>query len=336
MRRTCWLAIVGLALVAAVLLAVGVPNGPNTMAERLPRAASALLAAFAVALCLNWQLRIESDGLSRRRVFRRDDWSWDDVGSGRLEKPKGFGLIDPARPWWRRRLSLDCLDPADRCAVLSSINARYRLPPPPNLPLCVELRVNDRMRLNLDALGVSLRKRWNKGSSFAAWSEVQRIEFLRADAPRRNFIWLEMQLPGETIRLGEPSNWDRRPLRWTGASHDVVSEFLKANAACCNIVDRTSLDEPTREDLEHQLRACLDRQRSMRVFALVVVLAVAGFVTWAALSKGSGALAFAGIAIAMLGVFLAPILVMQHRIDRASVSELRRQLAAAAPPAERA
>lgn len=298
------------------------------MAERLHRTGLACLCAAATALCLNWQLRVGGEGLSRRRVFLWDSWTWDDLRSGRLRKARGFGLVDPSRPWWRRHLSFAWLDERDLRAVLSLVNASYRLPAPLSAPR-VTLRVGSRLQLSMDNLGISPRRRRAERAEFIRWKDVPRIEIRRTDVPRHDFLRLTFHLAAETIRLGEPTARDSRPKRWSGATSEVVREFLKSNAGECAVIERILLDEPNIEDLEHQLKMCQENLRYGRWLAVVASVIAAGFVAWSAWLRGGAVPFFAIFVFAGMGLLISPVFILQTRAVRASIVMIQKKLAPA-------
>jgi hypothetical protein len=88
--------------------------------------------------------------------YRWDLWPWDDLASGRIEKRHPHTLFDPVRPWWRRRLALEFMAPAEIRRAMELVNARYRLPEPPEIPEALDIRYGFRRRALLDAKGICI------------------------------------------------------------------------------------------------------------------------------------------------------------------------------------
>ncbi len=156
LQRCCWYVVLSTPALAAVLVWVGrfvQGRGAGGMDPRLVLWAAL---ACAAASAFNWRLRLDECGIARRRLFRWDLWTWDDLASGRIPKMHVYVLADPARPWWRRRLNLGCMAADDIQTVLAAINARYRLPPPPDLPDRLAITWGFRQRAVLDHNGLEL------------------------------------------------------------------------------------------------------------------------------------------------------------------------------------
>src|SRR5262245_41855020 len=60
-------------------------------------------------------LRVDLDGVSRRRFLSWDLWSWEAFATGQIQQgPALDSFVDPKKPVWRRHLFLEFLADEDR------------------------------------------------------------------------------------------------------------------------------------------------------------------------------------------------------------------------------
>jgi len=94
---------------AYYVLAAGVPLAlvAYWVAADIGKMGFVFLLCMTMIVPIRWALRIDNQGIARRLLFRWDVWTWADFSSGRIEKRHPHTLVDPERPWWRRKLSLE-------------------------------------------------------------------------------------------------------------------------------------------------------------------------------------------------------------------------------------
>jgi hypothetical protein len=114
-RRCLWyvcLSFVGLACLGGWLQreVIGRP-----LHDVLVGVVSMLIVSLGAALTLRWRLHVGVDGITRRRVFWEDRWTWSDFASGRLRKPEGSmaafvlgGVGDSALIIYRGQIASQC------------------------------------------------------------------------------------------------------------------------------------------------------------------------------------------------------------------------------------
>ncbi len=135
LRRIAWYCAIGFVGIAPLFVWNGVfreaprPAGELTLWSICLTAAYPALFAFFWFVVLRWKLRVDQDGVSRRRLFRWEFWPWSAFESGRIQK-RGDTFYDPTRPWWRRRLGVFCLGNNDFQDLIDRVNSRHQLPPP--------------------------------------------------------------------------------------------------------------------------------------------------------------------------------------------------------------
>ena len=142
-------------------------------------------------------LRIDQQGIWRRRMFRWDMWPWAAFASGAIRQADlQVSFVFSAKPWWYRYLHLTYLAPADREAVAGRIHQIWR-PPPLNLPdrMSIEYGIGHRLTVSPDGIRVS---RWRRVDQTYPWSDVKHVAVSRLDHSRRDFHRLKIVLVGGT------------------------------------------------------------------------------------------------------------------------------------------
>jgi hypothetical protein len=213
-------------------------------------------------VALRWKMRIDNRGVSRRWFFRWDLWPWERISSGRIEKRHPHTLVDPDRPWWRRRLSLALMAPADITRAMELVNARYRLPGPPEIPNDLDIHYGFRRRVRFDARGICIEAR-GEARQFL-WSEVIRVRITRMDRLRRDFKSLEMTLPDREIEFTHVSTQYGTVPSWRGATPAVVNAFLERYVSADRIdIDVFGEPPPTRIGVQKSLDRTKTAVRSL-------------------------------------------------------------------------
>lgn len=323
-RRCCWYLIVGFGLIVVVASLIGPmapQRGPADIARTLVVVGLLWLAMFAA---LQWKLRLDEHGISRRLLFYWDHWNWSDFASGRIRKLVSHTLYDQERPLWRRRLGLGFLEDRDRQVVLGIINAYYVLPPPPAVPETLTLRYGFRRKVTFDEGGIHLTDK-NVPREFQ-WNELRHVHMTRLDPLRRDFVSLQIALPDEVIELKYVTHQGGTSPTWRGATADEVNEFLFAHVPSDRIDVSTPEEQSlNREVIERELKEAIKQQRQMK-FCLTIFGAplVACFV-WLALQRG----VFQGaVMIGMMAIPTVPLyiyIVRAHRERVAKNTELLRK-----------
>jgi hypothetical protein len=226
---------------------------------------------------LSWRLELDGEGLVRRRLGLRDDWRWDDFASGRVEKHYQFMLLDPERPWWRRKLVLDSLLDADRQQVLAALNRHYRLPAAPPLPESLTIR----FRLNGTATfarhGIQVAERGQPADY--RWADVQHLHIARGDALRRDFAELNLVLPVREIELRMVTHQGGTSPTWRGATAEEINNFLLAHVPEERVSVDTAGQRPhAQRDVEREAQRL---RGNLKQFALG--MAVCGLLSFGAL-----------------------------------------------------
>jgi hypothetical protein len=317
LRRCCWYGIAGAVVCAATASWVAwVFPGANAHA---PQTACIpfLLAIVALAALLRWKVRLDADGLTRRWLFRSDLWTWDDLASGRIRKLYPYTLLDPERPWWRRKLRLGHLAADDILAVFAAINTRYRLPPPPEIGDTLTIKWGLRRAATFDRKGVQISKRGVP--RMFLWHEVRQIQFTRMDPLRRDFKRLAIVLPDEEIELTLVTHQGGTSPTWRGATPEELSEFLLRHLAP-EQVDTVIAGEPLkREQIERKLKAARKSSRDLVIVLSVFGPLLLGSLVWMAIDSS---VVQALVMTVFSAVFLGLLLVFIYRSQRKAIAEL--------------
>lgn len=185
--------------------------------------------ALAGLLPLRWRMRIDSQGVWRRRIGRWRLWSWDDFASGRIR----YGvsdrrLVDPALPWWRRELSLETLSPMNSDLVWKWISLAWVRPEPVAVPATLEFGTGELLRrpvrMNAEGLEIGAGRRQQRFS----WNQVIRLEIKRWRHEREDFYELLLQLPDRKIHLRRQRQYGIESRNWKGAEPEVIAQFLQS------------------------------------------------------------------------------------------------------------
>lgn len=197
------------------------------------------LAAFMPAV-LVWQsaIRIDAEGIWRRRLIRWDLWPWEAFMDGKIQDKTSIDSFRyPEKPLYWRHLHLEFLIDQDRRLIHEAI-AKVRNRPKIELPEELTISYQFRRHARLTREGIQLWRGKREPGPVIPWVEISPIELIRIDHDRRDFWKLEFPRPaGGTIRLmfihGSPS--------WSGADAEVIAAFLSrhvpsdrlhVNAAC--------------------------------------------------------------------------------------------------------
>jgi hypothetical protein len=319
-RRCCWYVLGATPVLAAISLGVGWLSNRGVL-EMVAGATTFGLLTLALLAALRWELRVDEQGIVRRRLFfLSDSWTWADFASGRIRK-LSHSLDDPQRPWWRRILCLDLLSDHERQQLLAELNAHYQLPPEPVIPNALTIRYGFRRSVRLSDRGIRAVR--GRSSTEYPWESVRNIHITRLDPLRRDFCSLLIVLPDQELEL----NYARgnSPV-WSGPKPEVVDGFLLGHAAY-EIVDTCIAGEPCRNraHLERQIRGIEKTRRQFTTIMAVLLTVFIGALVWTAITEGV-------ILALVLGGIYAPLyasMVLFVSLDqRKKLRDLKRALGA--------
>ncbi|MCH7687153.1 MAG: hypothetical protein IH899_10810, partial [Planctomycetes bacterium] len=96
----------------------------------------AVVLIFLSIVAFRWRLRVDSEGIHRRRLRRWDLWPWTAFQSGQVYMASSFPLSYwfPTKPWGRRGLVLEQLSREAADCVRETIEHFWRPPPSPDVP----------------------------------------------------------------------------------------------------------------------------------------------------------------------------------------------------------
>lgn len=334
LRRSCWYVVVAAPLLAGVAFwTLRFVQDRNPLGEGLTYTFFAVL-PLAMIPPLRWKLRITEDGIERRRVFRWDDWSWDDFASGKIEKKYYCTLVDPDRSWWRRKLSLGSLSRADFKRVIADINEHYKLPPPPNVPDALTIRFRFRCSATLNETGIQLSRRGRL--SKYTWPDVQQVHITRVDPLRRDFVAIVIHLPDDEIALQNVANRHRAGSTWRGPDSKEINEYLQTRLPADKIETAIDGELPkTQQQLEWEVNEAVKLKRALLWnMGASSILFVALF-SYSAIDEG---LVHAIVMTCIAALLVLPLAVAILRVHDKRIDTLKNELARAkdAAPSDRA
>ena len=284
-----------------------------------------LLLAAAAAIPLRWRLRINEQGVARRRLLRWDLWPWEDFESGRIEKRHANKLYDPRRPLLRRWMTLGYMERKDLDEAYTIINARYELPPPPAVPDSLTIKYGFRRRATFDRQGVQLTK--GKTRRHFNWDEVRWIEFVRMDPLRRDFASLAIGLPDDELELKYVSHQGGTSTTWSGATAEELNELLFRIAPPGLIDVLIAGEPPTRpEQIGRRLAAVKRKTRELKIICVVACVLLPPCLVWLAIGGQVLAAVMMGLAH---GAMIGGVAFFSWRSLRSQASGLEDALSAA-------
>jgi hypothetical protein len=232
-------------------------------------------------LPLHWRLRVDTRGISRRRFLRWDLWPWDDFAAERLKF--GYGdrcFVDPARPFWRRELSLAMLTKCDSDVVWKWIALVWQ-PAETCVPEVLELRVGNffKRAVRCDRSGIELG-RGTRAQRFT-WNEVVSLEVDKLRHERADFRRLTLELPGTKLVFFRTLHNGVEGRSWSGAEPDVIPRYLLAQVPEERQLVLANLDDPiTQRELEvrltHARKESHDIRRRVSCLAALLIVAAVG------------------------------------------------------------
>ena len=278
-RRCGIYCVVGAILFVALALWVVRPLVPNRGAghadpTHFTGLALVILAAAGYCLFLfGWRLRVDRQGIARRRLFRWHLWPWEAFCRGEVRYGKGAAsYIWPKAPLGRRSLSLGLLEEADCDEVNALVHAVWVPPPEPELPETVTVRYGLNSTATLAPGGIALH-RWRRRREYR-WDEVERLTITVPEHGRPDFQRLEIKLPDRSIAWyvhdGNRS--------WRGADAEVIAAYLRRHVPEDRTLTAAQRGTPrSAEEAEFRLQYWRTKRRDLRRFhyAIAAILAIA-------------------------------------------------------------
>lgn len=287
----------------------------------------ALLAAGA-AVPLRWKLRVDELGIVRRLLLRWDRWEWADLATGRVLKQHPYTLYDPQRPWWRRKLRLEYMAPADIQEVITAVNTHYKLPAPPEVPDAVTIKYGIRRSVTFDDDGIHL-KIGGRVREYT-WRELRSIHVVRIEPLRRDFTNLWIELPDEEIELTLVTHQGGTTPSWRGATAEELNEYL-IHSPAADRMHVTIAGEPLSrpKHIEFKLRKAEKARRDLLIMVAIFTPMMVVVLVWMAIEDG---LFKALLMSAMTALVFGPVFVYFIRQQAEEIEDLRQMLKAAKDP----
>lgn len=208
-RRCGIYVFVGYLLVAGTAVALEQLGLGRGWDQLVPFALFVVPVLVLTVITFRWSLRVDAEGISRRRLFRWDLWPWHAFEGGQVRQCGGKSSFDcPAKPWWNRSLEFSFLQEDDGEFLLSLIKRVWIPPPLPPLPEELTIRWGFRRWAHLSAEGIRVGKGRHNAGIFYPWSALLQVRITRVDHSRHDFRELQLTLPeietsaDSTLNLG--------------------------------------------------------------------------------------------------------------------------------------
>lgn len=237
----------------------------------------AVVPIFLSIVAFRWRLRMDSEGIHRRRLQRWDLWPWTAFQSGGVyvaSFPLSYWF--PTKPWGRRGLVVEQLSREAADCVRETIEFFWVPPPSPEVPN--ELKIvypkdfkfsPAREEVRFDAEGIEVRRR-NRRWSYR-WEDVRSLDLRRPHHDQPDFEVLKLRLPGRTMWFAATEFLGGRSRNWTGASPEQLAGVLVNYVPSERVVFTATRGLP--KDAEEYAR----RLRRMRTFRWVLIVAAVFF-----------------------------------------------------------
>jgi hypothetical protein len=226
-RRSAVYAFIGFVLIAAagVWMKAEDPNRSSWVGTIIFLALGGVAFLGLVMAAFRYRIMIDEQGVWRRRFFHWDLWPWEAFEQGKVKYDQFYSdqLRFPEKHWYWRIIASSFLAKPDRVAY-ETVVARYMLPPlPPELPDAVGVNYSLGCRLELSPDGIRYTAHPKKEAPVIAWSDVTRVEEVRVDHHRTEFLILELHLPKPTglVRL------IRKRFKPTGNEVEVIAPYFR-------------------------------------------------------------------------------------------------------------
>ncbi len=229
-----------------------------------------------------WRLRIDSQGLSRRRLLWWSTWSWNAFHEGQIHLNSVTKRIRfPERPWWDRELLLEYLEDGDRqtIATLCNLAAVEASPVAPlNLESLTAVGWGEQAKISRE--GIEWKRRGE--IEIVPWLQVHGLRLEWEQHEKKCFGYLELIRPGQNlIRL--------RVIRFrrqiAGSSGTLVTDEIESvESFLAEFISREaweslqSFTEPrTKAEADFQLIYWTQREKYLRrvLFWLAILIVAA-------------------------------------------------------------
>ncbi|MEA3365020.1 MAG: hypothetical protein U9Q79_05210 [Candidatus Hydrogenedentes bacterium] len=222
------------ALLLVPIVGAALPHLTGTPGDELRDLAPVIL--IAVLLCLwvhHWRLRVDNEGIHRRRLVKWTSWPWEDFANGHVLRERGavtFTFLDSASG--KGGFTLAYLSPEARKQVADLINRIWNPPPMPETPS--ELRLGVRKgflspfqsprQVTLTPSGIETD--WTGCMHVYRWEEIAGIALELNTRDQHDFERLRISLPDTEIELRVRDQKGKGDLNWKGAQARDVVAFL--------------------------------------------------------------------------------------------------------------
>jgi hypothetical protein len=219
----------------------------------------------------------------------------------------GYGdrcFVDPARPFWRRKLSLANLTKADSDQVWKWISLVWQ-PAETTVPEVLELRVGNLLKraVRCDRSGIEL----GSGTRLQRflWTEVILLEVEKVRHDRPDFRRLTFQLPSVKLVFFRNQQNGVEGRNWSGAEPDAIAQYLLAHVPENRQVVIAREDEPiTPRELDVRLARARGKLREFKQMCWFLGALVAAVLAWFAFNRDWRFVAFLGFVVLQYsGVF---------------------------------
>lgn len=276
-RRCCWYLLSGGIAVAAFIatlsrLGIGRGDGSQWFVGALLLLGPTLLLFTAES----WRMRIDTEGIARRRWWMWSTWGWDAFLAGDVHRELGSGRYTyPARPLWDRHLILDFLSERDRETVDRLCRVAIGEPQIASHGLPTRIVANGwPRRLLIVSEGISLPEFFGS-DKVVPWDEVPLVRFHWQRHKSRLHCQVELQTKGapplktnlSRIRAIDEDGVTKSPVNEIELVERFAAQFLSTD----RLISFQTFDPPRNSrEAAHQVSYFKSQLRFSRVLLFLL------------------------------------------------------------------
>lgn len=281
-------------VVAALPHLIGIPGDelPDVTTRIIfPAVTGSLIAALLCLWVHHWRLRVDEEGIHRRRFVRWQSWPWSDFAEGHvLREGDRVTFTFPDSAIGNGVLTLALLKDDDTKRIMELIDGVWQAPSMPDVPDELRLSVgsNPLRRREIVLTPNGLESDWTGRMRSCRWDEVQEVSLERTTHSQQGFERLCLSLPDKDLELRVIKQQGNRRPNWVGADAREIVAFLM-NHVPEERFRVAALHGPANSlaDFDARIARTAKGERESRKIAWIVVGGFAAFGVWLAVKAAS-------------------------------------------------
>lgn len=274
---------------AALPHLIGIPGDelPDVTTRIIfPAVTGSLIAALLCLWVHHWRLRVDEEGIHRRRFVRWQSWPWSDFAEGHvLREGDWVTFTFPDSAIGNGALTLALLKGDDTKRIIELIDGVWKPPPMPETASQLHVRVLKGLRIlgEIHLASGKIETEWDGRIHAYRWEELRGVSLERTTHSQQGFERLCLSLPDKDLELRVIKQQGNRRPNWVGADAREIVAFLM-NHVPEERFRVAALHGPANSlaDFEARIARTAKGERESRKIAWIVVGAFAAFGVWLA------------------------------------------------------